>query len=168
MKTYNSGFYFEVEIVSWKSIIPTHHLTPAWKKKFACFYEIVGRCCLIGWADVLKGKSCHHHLLVVQHQFSLWEKYTNVSSGKMVQDITKSGPAVKIGATHVGGDNGSSWSQLARWKWSTGLWCSGHRFNCSHSTLIAANPSTSGGKLKRQIAKLDRQQLQIWIAQFQM
>ena len=31
----------------------------------------------------------------------------------MVQDITKSGPAVKIGATHVGGDNGSSWPQLA-------------------------------------------------------
>ena len=86
----------------------------------------------------------------------------------MVQDITKSGPAVKIGATHVGGDNGSSWSQLAG---ENGQRVSGARrvsdsiapqSDCApHSTLIAPNPSTPGGKLKRQIAKLDRQQLHL-------
>ena len=40
MKIYNSGFYFEVEIVLWKSIIPAHHLTPAWKKSLHAFMKL--------------------------------------------------------------------------------------------------------------------------------
>ena len=81
------------------------------------------------------------------------------------------------GATHVGGDNGAagpSWPvKMVNGSlvlWSMGLWCSGARVSESdsiapqsdcahHSPLIARNPSTPGGKLKRQIAKLDQQQL---------